>query len=96
MAFSEAPEVIRPDANITVDFVTKETGAIYQLAEIPKTDFRFECHSLRLDSFKDIKSSMTVSLYGTNKAEHALLVKHEIAVSYERSKAFTTVFKQPG
>lgn len=64
MAFSEAPEVIKADGNITVDFLTKESGALYQLAEIPKTDFRFECHSLRLDSFKDIKSTMTVSLYG--------------------------------
>ena len=38
---------------------------------------------------------MTVSLFGKKEDKHVLLAKHEIAVSYERSKAFTAVFKQP-
>lgn len=65
------------------------------MAEIPKIDFRFECHSLRLDNFKDIKSSMTISLFGRKGDKHVLVAKHEIMVTYERSNAFTAVFKQP-
>lgn len=47
-----------------MNFVAKDSPVFYDLSEVPKSDFRFECGTVRLDSLKELKSSMAITLYG--------------------------------
>lgn len=64
ISFKQVPVQLIPSQNTTNDFVLKDSSAIYQLDSIPKSDFRFQCNSIRLDSIKQLKSSMAVTLFG--------------------------------